>query len=120
MSFVVGNVPTHDKNSSEKYLFRNSLDEVVKGVPSRNHLLFLMGANARTGVQGIEWTDREVVGAYERDELNDNGKRLLLRTPQQTTNSPSSMRTTPYLPVVYRTRFRAEIEERPNADVITY
>ena len=36
-----------------------------------------MGANARTGMRGIEWTDSKVLGAYGRDELNDNGERLL-------------------------------------------
>ena len=28
-------------------------------------------------MRGIEWTDRKVLGAYGRDELNDNGERLL-------------------------------------------
>ena len=36
-----------------------------------------MDANARTGMRGIEWTDSKVLGAYGRDELNDNGERLL-------------------------------------------
>ena len=37
-----------------------------------------MDANARTGIRGIGWTDSEVLGAYGRDELNDNGERLLI------------------------------------------
>ena len=37
-----------------------------------------MDANARTGIRGIGWTGRKVMGAYGRDELNDNGERLLL------------------------------------------
>ena len=49
---------------------------MVKGVPSRDHLLLFMGANARTSMRGIEWTDSKVLGAYGRDELNDNGERL--------------------------------------------
>ena len=51
---------------------------MVKEVPSRDHLFVLMDANARTGVRGIEWTDSKVLGAYGRDELNDNGERLLI------------------------------------------
>ena len=47
---------------------------MVKGVPSRDHLLVLMDANARTGMRGIGWTDSKVLGAYGRDELNDNGE----------------------------------------------
>ena len=36
-----------------------------------------MDANARTGMREIGWTDRKVLGAYGRDELNDNGERPL-------------------------------------------
>ena len=50
---------------------------MVKGVPSSDHLVVLMDANARTGMRGIEWTDSKVLGAYGRDELNDNGEQLL-------------------------------------------
>ena len=75
VSFIVRYAPTLDK--SENDYFWNPLDEVVKGVPSRDHLLVLMDANARTGMRGIGWTDSKVLGAYGRDELNDNGKRLL-------------------------------------------
>ena len=77
-SFIVGYAPTLDKSTSEKDYFWSSLDEVVKGVPSRDHLLVLVDANARTGIRGIGWTDGKVSGAYGRDELNDNGKRLLI------------------------------------------
>ena len=72
------------ENSSEKDHFWKSLEEVVKRVPSRDYLLVLMDANARIGMQGIGWTNRKVMGAYRRDELNDNGKRLLLHNRQQT------------------------------------
>ena len=77
VSFIVGYAPTLDKSTSENNYFWSSLDEVVKGVPSRDHLLVLMDANARTGLRGIGWTDSKVLGAYGRDELNDNGERLL-------------------------------------------
>ena len=71
VSFIVDYAPTLDKSTSEKDCFWNSLDEVVKGVPSRDHHLVLMDANARTGVRGIGWTDSKILGAYGRDELND-------------------------------------------------
>ena len=37
-----------------------------------------MDANARIGMSWIGWTDSKVLGAYGRDELNDNGERLLI------------------------------------------
>ena len=77
VSFIVGYAPTLDKSTNEKDYFWSSLDEVVNGVPSRDHLLLLMDANARTGMRGIGWTNSKVLGAYGRDELNDNGERLL-------------------------------------------
>ena len=77
MSFIVGYSPTLDKSISENNYFRSSLDEVVQGVFSRDNLLVLMDANARTGMRGIGWIDSEVMGAYGRDKLNDNGDRLL-------------------------------------------
>ena len=69
--------PTLDKSTNEKDYVWNSHDEVVKEVPSRDHLLVLIDANARAGMRGIEWTDSKVLCAYDRDELNDNRKRLL-------------------------------------------
>ena len=77
VSFIVGYAPTLDKSTSEKDFIWNSLDEVVKEVPSRDHLLVLIDANARTGMRGIEWTDNKVLGANGRDELNNNGERPL-------------------------------------------
>ena len=38
-----------------------------------------MDANARTVMGGIGCTDSKVMSAYGRDELNDNGERLLIR-----------------------------------------
>ena len=37
-----------------------------------------MDANTRTGMRGIGWADSAVMGAYGRDEPNDNGEQLLL------------------------------------------
>ena len=39
-----------------------------------------MGANARTYKRQSRRTDSKVMGAYGRDELNDNGERLLFHT----------------------------------------
>ena len=77
VSFLVGYAPTLGKSTSERDYFWSSHDEVVEGVPSRDHLLVLLDANARTGMRGIGWTDSKVLGAYGRDELNDNGERIL-------------------------------------------
>ena len=44
VSFVVGYASALDKSASENDYFCSSLDEVVKGVPSRDHLLVLMNA----------------------------------------------------------------------------
>ena len=76
MSFIAGYAPTLDKSTSEEDHFWRSIDEVVKGVRSRNHFLVLMDASARTAIGGIGWTDSKVMGAYGRDGLNDNGERL--------------------------------------------
>ena len=32
-------------------------------------------------MRGVGWTDSKVLGAYGRDELNDNGRRLLIHAP---------------------------------------
>ena len=63
VSFVIGYAPTLDKSTNEKDYFWSSLDEVVKGVPSRDHLLVPVDPNAGTGMRGIGWTDSKVVGA---------------------------------------------------------
>ena len=51
---------------------------MVKGVSSSGHLLVLMDVNARAGMREIGWADGKVMGAYGRDELNNNGERVLI------------------------------------------
>ena len=75
---IEGYAPTLDKSTSEKDCFWSSLHEVVKGVPSGDHLLVVMDANARTGMREFGWTDRKILGAYGRDELNDNERRATI------------------------------------------
>ena len=55
-----------------------ALNSTVKPVPAREHVFFLTGANARTGKRGEEGgeTDSKVLGACDRDVLNENGKLL--------------------------------------------
>ena len=78
VSFIVSYAPTLDDRTSEKDYVWNSRDKMVKGAPSRDHLLVLMDANVGTGLRVIGWTYSKVLGAYGRDELNDNGERLLI------------------------------------------
>ena len=70
-------LPLSTSAPAKMITFGIHLTRWFKEVPSRDHLLVLMDANARTGMRGIEWTDRKVLGAYGRDELNDNGERLM-------------------------------------------
>ena len=77
VSFVVGYAPALGLLARETDHFRNALDSVVTGVPSGDHPFVLMDANARTGKRQSECADSKVLGKYGRDELNDNGERLL-------------------------------------------
>ena len=77
VSFFVGYAPTLDKSTSKTDYHCSSPDEVVKGGPSRDHLFVFMDSNTCTRMRMIEWTDSKVLGAYRREELNDNGERLL-------------------------------------------
>ena len=51
------------------------LDSLVQRIPKKECLFVLMDANARTGekVDGERTEDDGVLGAYGRDELNNNG-----------------------------------------------
>ena len=46
-------------------------------IPTKECLFVLVDANARTGKRMSGCGDGRVLGAYGRDELNNNGKRLL-------------------------------------------
>ena len=80
VSFVVAYAPTETADVSRKNIFWAALDSAVKDVPPHEQLFVLMDANARTGKRregGVGSKDNEVLGAYGRDTLNDNGERLL-------------------------------------------
>ena len=79
VNFVVRYAPTEPSDSGKKRAFWHRLDSLVQRIPTKEALFVLMDANARTGLKiERERTDDDgVLGAYERDELNNNGKRLL-------------------------------------------
>ena len=79
VNFVVGYTPTEPSDSEKKRAFWLRLDTLVQRIPKKECLFVLMGANAHTGVkiEGEGTEDGGVLGAYVRDELNSNGKRLL-------------------------------------------
>ena len=77
VSFVVGYAPTLGSRTRETDHFWNALDSVVTGVPSGDHLFVLVDANSETGKRQSGCAESKVLGAYGRDELNDNEERLL-------------------------------------------
>ena len=60
----------------EKDIFWRTLDTAFRDVPGGDRLVVMMDANARTGVRQVG-SDPKVLGAYGRDTLNGNGRRLL-------------------------------------------
>ena len=80
VNFVVAYAPTEASKDSElKRIFWQKLHDLVERIPTKECLLVLMDANARTGrrVEGDGGDSGKVLGAYGRDVLNENGKRLL-------------------------------------------
>ena len=64
-------------NQSVRMTFWATLGSTVAEMPKGEHLLVVMDANARTGAEGEGCADDKVLGAYKRDTLKDNGRRLL-------------------------------------------
>ena len=79
VNFVVGYAPTEPSDSEKKRAFWHRLDSLVQRIPKKECLFVLMDANACTGeqIESERTVDDGVLGAYGRDELNDNGERLL-------------------------------------------
>ena len=80
VNFVVGCAPTEPSDCEKKRAFWHRHDSLVQRIPKKECLFVLMDANARTGekIEGEGTEDDGVLGpAYGRDELNNNGKRLL-------------------------------------------
>ena len=81
VTFFVVYAPTETHNASNKHAFWTTLDRALIDVPRHEQLFVLMDANARTGRRekgGVESKDDQILGAYSRDTLNDNGELLLL------------------------------------------
>lgn len=67
------------KAADSKHVFRETLDALVNRILRKECLFVFMNATARVGSRkagGGESGDKEL-GAYERNELIENGKRLL-------------------------------------------
>ena len=79
VTFVVVYVPTEEPPEGQKAKYIAALNCTVASVPARN-IFVLTDANAWTekrGEGGGE-ADSQVLGAYGRDKLNENGKLLLI------------------------------------------
>ena len=79
VNFISAHAPTEVNKDETKQAFGDRLDSLVQWIPAKECLYVLMDANARTGrrIEGESLQDEEILGTYGRDELNDNGKRLL-------------------------------------------
>ena len=80
VTFFVAYAPTETQNASYKHAFWTTLDRAVEEVPKHEQLFALMDANARTGrrekVQ-VGSKQSRILGAHDRDTLNDNRELLL-------------------------------------------
>ena len=79
VNFVVGHAPTEPSDSEKKRAFWHRLGSLVRRIPPKECIFVLMDADARTDgmIEGERTEGDRVLGAYGRDELNDNGKHLL-------------------------------------------
>ena len=76
---VVAYAPTEEAPEGQKAKYMAALKCTVASVPAREYVFVLTAANARTGKRGEGGgeADSNVLGAYGRDKLNENGKLLL-------------------------------------------
>ena len=77
VTFVVGYASIHTQSVGKKHAFWAVLERVVMEVRENEQLFVLMDANARTGLMGggkLGSEKCEVLGAYGRDILNNNGE----------------------------------------------
>ena len=78
VNLVVAYAPMEaDPNAELKEVFWKKLGHLVKQIATKELLFLLIDANARTRKRMEGCNDGRVLGAYGRDELNINGKRLL-------------------------------------------
>eukprot|EP00903_Cladosiphon_okamuranus_P016679 g15379.t2 len=76
VNFVAAYSPKEVADASNKQLFWDKLDSLVGRIPAKEGLFVLMDANAQTGSK-IAGEDEGTMGEFGRNELNDNGRRLL-------------------------------------------
>ena len=79
VTFVVAYAPTEEAPEGQKAKYIAALNCIVASVPAREYVFVLTDANARTGKRGEGGgeIDSKVLGAYDGDKLNENGKLLL-------------------------------------------
>lgn len=58
------------------HIFWRALDAAIRDVRRGRKLVVIMDANARTGGR-VAGSEPKILGAYGRDNLNGNGRRLL-------------------------------------------
>ena len=77
ISFVIAYTPTDShKSIRSKDLFSTALGSTGPQVPKGGHLPIMMDASARSGRRREGCVDDTVLGAYRRDMLSANGRRL--------------------------------------------
>ena len=80
VNFVSAYAPTEVSKDESRRAFWDRLDSLVQRIPAKECVYVLMDANAQTGrrIEGESLRDEGILGTYERDELNNNGKLLLI------------------------------------------
>ena len=79
VTFVVAYTPTEEAPEGQKAKYMAALNCIVASMPVREYVFILTDAKARTGRRGEGGgeADTKVLGAYGRDNFNENGKLLL-------------------------------------------
>ena len=79
VTFVVVYTPTEEAPEGQKAKYMAALNCTIASVPAREYVFILTDANVRTGKRGEGGgeADSKVLGANDRDMLNENGKLLL-------------------------------------------
>ena len=112
VTFVVAYAPTEEAPEGQKAKYMAALNCAVASVPAREYVFVLTDANARTekrGEGGGE-ADSKVLGTYDRDRLNENGKLLLDFAEDNKLTLPNTLFCTPK--VACPIRFKAPTAAR--------
>ena len=76
-NLVVADAPTEANLNAELKVFWKKSRQLVRQIPTKELLFVLINANARTGKRMEGCDNDRALGAYGRDGLNNNMKRLL-------------------------------------------